>query len=138
MTANRSLDISSDGREVRGRELTAAGVELTLLPAAVCRAMGSSLTEAHLGELKQIFELFGAKTHEGPHLDAHHASACLCKVALAVQQSNVDLPFNLNEKVGRYMEQMSFVSVWSSRCAWWCAVKGSAVRRAVDFRICMT
>ena len=28
------------------------------------------------------------------------------KVALAVQQSNVDLPFNLNEKVGEYMEQM--------------------------------
>ena len=33
-------------------------MELTLLRAAACRAMGSSLTEAHLGELKQIFELF--------------------------------------------------------------------------------
>ena len=79
-------------------------------------------------EEEQIFKLFGEKTYDGPHLDAHHGSACLCKVALAVQQvDNVDLPFNLNEKADRYMEQMSNVAV---DCACRAIKVGSAARRA--------
>ena len=67
-------------------------------------------TEPFTPEEAQIFQLFGKERTE-PHLDAHHASACLCKVALAVQHAGVTLPFSLAKQVGLYVERLQHMSV---------------------------
>jgi hypothetical protein len=61
-------------------------------------------------EQQQIFMLFRYAGH-GSHVDGHHISACLCKVALAVQKCDVTLPFSLEEHASRYVAQVHLTSV---------------------------
>lgn len=79
---------------------------------AACFDLADSIasTDKFTPEEAQIFELFGSERKEA-HLDAHHAAACLCKIALAVESSTTELPFDLSNQLGLYAERVGHMAV---------------------------